>query len=333
LLVHHALIFVSTDAWDVVIVGAGPAGLSAALVLGRARRRVLLCDQGTPRNRAAKQMHGFLSRDGIEPDKFRAVAHEELREYEQVTFRPAKVAGAKQLPQGGFRVTFARGTPVHTRKLLLATGLFDRLPPIRGIDRFFGTSVFQCPYCHGWEFRDRAIAVYGQGQRGFEMARAMTAWTDDIVLCTDGPSQLSGKALRHLQRNSIHIVASRLARLEGRGGRLRELVFRNGDKLRRDAMFFDTPSAEQSSLSRRIGCEFGLRGGVKCGQHAATSVPGVFAAGNITRDVQLAVVAAAEGVRAAFGINRALTREDFSRKASGRKRVVHAYETPEESAG
>jgi thioredoxin reductase len=321
---------VSAVSWDVVIVGAGPAGLSAALVLGRARRRVLLCDQGTPRNWASKQMHGFLSRDGIGPSEFRALAHEELRQYEQVTFRPAKVIAAKPLSQGGFRVTFARGAPVQARKLLLATGLFDRLPPVKGIAKFFGTSAFQCPYCHGWEFRDCAVAVYGNGQRGLEMARAMTAWTDDIVLCTDGPPKLSKPALRQLQRNGIRLVSSRIARLEGRGDRMREIVFRNGDKLSRRALFFDTPSAEQSSLSRTIGCEFSNRGGVKCGQHAATSVPGVFAAGNITRDVQLAIVAAAEGVRAAFGINRALTREDFSSKAWGHKRVVHTFDTPDE---
>lgn len=318
----------SAEGWDVVIVGAGPAGLNAALVLGRARRRVLLCDQGTPRNYASKEMHSFLTRDGIEPRKFRALAHEELRQYQDVTFRPAKVTGAKLLNGGGFRISFARGAPVRTRKLLLATGLFDRLPPVKGIERFFGSSVFQCPYCHGWEFRDAAIAVYAKGQRGFEMARAMTAWTDDIVLCTDGPSNLSSTAQRQLDRNGIRIVTARIARLEGRGDSLRHIVFRDGDKLARRALFFDTPSVEQSSLSRRIGCEFGLAGGVKCGQHAATSVPGVFAAGNITRDVQLAIVAAAEGVRAAFGINRALTREDFSRKASGKRRVVHQFELP-----
>lgn len=309
-----------------MIVGAGPAGLNAALVLGRARRRVLLCDQGTPRNWASRQMNGFLSRDGIEPARFRELAHEELRQYEQVTFRPARVTGAKRLADDRFSVTFARGAPVRTRKLLLATGVFDWLPPIKGIARFFGTSVFQCPYCHGWEFRGCAAAVYGQGQRGFEMARALTAWTDDIVLCTDGPAGLSTKAQRQLERNGIQLVTSRIARLEGEGGALRQVVFRNGDKLPRRALFFDTASTEQSSLSRSIGCEFGPRGGVKCGQHAATSVPGVFAAGNITRDVQLAIVAAAEGVRAAFGINRALTREDFSRKATGRKRVEHEFE-------
>lgn len=306
--------------WDVVIVGAGPAGLSAALVLGRARRRVLLCDQGTPRNWASKRMHGFISRDGIDPKQFRALVHQELAQYPQVTFRRGKVVAAKPLGRAGrFRVKFLTGAEVDTRKLLLATGLFDHLPPVKGIDVFFGTSVFQCPYCHGWEFRDRAIAVYGRGKRGFEMARAMTAWTDDIVLCTDGRATLTEAAQRQLVRHGIRILSARLAGIVGRGGQMKEILFENGKKLRRDALFFDTPATEQSSLLRRMGCEFDERGGVKCGQHASTSIPGVYAAGNITRDVQLAIVAA-EGTQAAFGINRALTREDFAKRIAKAKR-------------
>jgi len=261
-------------------------------------------------------MHGFISRDGIDPNEFRALVHEELARYQRVRFRRAKVVGAKCLERGTrFSVKFSTGAEVQTRKLLLATGLFDHLPPVKGIDRFFGASVFQCPYCHGWEFRDRAIAVYGQGNRGFEMARALTAWTDDIVLCTDGPPKLTQAAQRQLERNGIQILTARIARIEGRGDQMRQILLRNGTKVPRDALFFDTPSTEQSVLWQAMGCEFDRQGGVKCGQHSSTSVPGVYAAGNITRDVQLAIVAAAEGTRAAFGINRALTREDFTRTA------------------
>jgi thioredoxin reductase len=298
--------------WDVVIVGAGPAGLSAALVLGRARRKVLVCDKGTPRNWASKRMHGFLTRDGIDPKEFRALAYKELARYEQVELRFQAVTGATPLKANmGFKVEFARGSSVIARKLLLATGLIDRLPPVPGIEKLFGTSVFQCPYCHGWEFRDREVAVYGRGKRGFEMARAMTAWTADIVLCTDG-EQLGVSAKRQLARNGIELRTASIAKLAGRNGQLTDIVFRNGDSLRREALFFDTASSEQSALTRAIGCEYGSDGGVKCGQYSASSVPGVYVAGNITRDVQLAIVAAAEGTRAAFGINRALTREDFA---------------------
>jgi thioredoxin reductase len=311
--------------WDVVIVGAGAAGLSAALVLGRACRKVLVCDQGTPRNWASKQMHSFVTRDGIDPAEFRAIARKQLVPYKQVTVRAARVTGAALLPEQGFKITIKGAAPVRSRKLLLATGVVDHLPAIEGIDDFFGVSVFQCPYCHGWETRDAPIAVYGRRQRGFEMARAMTAWTDDIVLCTDGPASLSPDAKRQLHRNGIQIHTGRIARLQGKGGHLQSIVFRDGTTLRRSALFFDTPSTEQSHLARSLGCEFSAKGGIKCGEHAASSVPGVFAAGNITRDVQLAIVAAAEGAKAAFGINRALTREDFARKATGRSHSTRLH--------
>ena len=302
--------------WDVVIVGAGPAGLSAALVLGRARRKVLLCDRGTPRNWAAKQMHGFITRDGIDPDEFRDRAHEELKRYPSVVFRKARVTSAARAPDAGFQVTLQGRSKVWARKLLLATGVFDILPPLQGIERCYGTSVFQCPYCDGWEIRDQPVAIYGKRQRGFEMARALTAWTHDIVLCTDGPSGLSRSDVTKLERNGIRLRTERIARLRAHGGQLESIVFREGDELPRSALFFDTPTHEQSDLAQLLGCEFTHAGGIKCGEYEATSVPGVFAAGNIIRDVQLVIVASAEGTRAAFGINRALTREDFDMRST-----------------
>ncbi len=298
--------------WDVVIVGAGPAGHSAALTLGRCRRSVLLCDAGTPRNWATKRMHGFLSRDGIEPGEFRRVNHAQLRRYRTVVFRRGEVVAASRHQDGGFRVK-VRGHPaVRARKLLIATGVCDELPPVPGIEDFFGRSVFQCPYCDGWEFRGAPVAAYGRQKRGFEMARALTAWSDDVVLCTDGSSRLSKVERAQLDRNGIRLFEDRIERLEGRNGKLQSLVFRRGSRLPRSALFFDTRVRAQSKLAESLGCRFTREGGVKSGRYEATSVPGVFVAGNIIKDVQLSIVAAAEGTRAAFGINRALTREDFA---------------------
>lgn len=298
-------------AWDVVIAGAGPAGLSAALILGRARRRVLLCDTGSPRSWASKEMHAYLSRDGTPPQEFLAIARREARRYPGVRFLPQEVRAARRVARG-FAVRLADGRRVHCRKLLIATGLFDIVPRIPGIDELFGRSVFQCPYCDGWEMRDRRVLVYGRRRRGFEMARAMTAWTRDIVLCTDGVAGYSPAERRLLKRNRISLVEKHIEKLEGTRGRLRTVQFADGERIARDAMFFDTPSRGQSHLAESLGCRFGRDGGVLCGEYEATSVPGVFVAGNIIRDVQLSIVAAAEGARAAFGINRALTREDFA---------------------
>ena len=308
--------------WDVVIAGAGPAGLSAALVLGRACRSVLLCDTGTSRNRASQEMHAYLSRDGIQPARFLELARREVLKYPRVRFLPVEVRIARRAGLG-FEVTLAGRRRVHCRKLLIATGLWDIVPPIPGIEPFFGRSVFQCPYCDGWEMRDRRVAVYGRRQRGFQMARAMTAWASDLVLCTDGPSRYPAEQRRQLERNGIRLVEKRVARLDGARGELRAVVFADGDVLERDALFFDTPSHGQSQLAESLGCSFGRNGGVLCGDYEATSVPGVFVAGNIIRDVQLSIVAAAEGAKAAFGINRSLTREDFERRATGERRIEH----------
>ncbi len=199
----------------------------------------------------------------------------------------------------------------------------DHLPKINGIETLFGTSVFQCPYCDGWELRGKPVAVYGKGQRGLEIARAMTAWTTDIALCTNGAAQLPSADRQRLRRNGIQIFEQRIARLVGRDGKLQSIQFSDGSFLARAALFFDTACSEQSNLAESLGCQFNRRGGIRCGQYEATSVPGVFVAGNIIKDVQLSVVAAAEGARAAFGINRCLTREDFERKGSGSGRIAH----------
>ncbi|HVY79701.1 MAG TPA: NAD(P)/FAD-dependent oxidoreductase [Steroidobacteraceae bacterium] len=305
------------EVWDVIIIGAGPAGVSAALVLGRCRRRVLLCDRGTPRNSPSHAMHGFVSRDGIDPAAFRETVLQELARYPGVHFRPEEATSAARLANDRFSVTFAEGGEERARKLLLATGVTDVLPPVEGARELFGTAVFPCPYCDGWEFRDAPIAVYGQGTRAFEMARAMTAWSRDLIVFTNGRAQFSGSQRAALEQNAVGIETARIAELCGRDGRLESVRLVDGRTIPRRALFFDMPCESQSSLARSLGCELTAKGKVVCGRYEASTVPGVFAAGNILEDVQLAIVAAAEGARAAFGINRALTREDFSYRAGG----------------
>ena len=305
--------------WDVIIVGAGPAGLSAALVLGRCTRTVLVCDRDTPRSWASKAIHAFVSRDGMSPRLFRRKAIDELKRYKSARFWHGEVVDASRHKGGGFTVRVS-GDIVHCRKLLLATGVMDELPNIPGFIELFGKKVFQCPYCDGWEFRDKPVAAYGRKLRGMEIARALTAWSNDILLCTDGTAGLSATQRRHLKRNGIKIYEKKIDHLENSRGEVL-VVFRDGESVSRSALFFDMPVRSQSSLAARLGCRFNRQGGVVCGKYEATNVPGLYAAGNIIKDVQLSIVAAAEGARAAFGINRALTREDFQRHATSRRRV------------
>jgi thioredoxin reductase len=304
--------------WDVVIVGAGPAGLSAALILGRCRRRVLLTDGGSPRNWAAHRMHGFLSRDGADLDRFRAVSFEQLQAYTSVTFVPVEVSAVNRETKSAFGVQLADGCKLRSRKVLLASGVFDQLPGVPGIEQYYGKSVHACPYCEGWEMRNWPIAIYGKGSRGFEMTRAVSAWSSDLLLCTNGPARLSTNQRHQLQANHVEIVTEKIAELLGEDGQLAAIRFANGQQRSRRALFFDTQCLPQSRLADALGCRMTRDGSIHCRQYEASSVPGIYAAGNILKDVQLSIVAAAEGARAAFGINRSLTREDFGLAASQR---------------
>lgn len=297
--------------YDVIIVGAGPAGLSAALILGRCRRTVLVLDTDRPRNAASHVMHGFLSRDGIDPAKFRRIARQQLTQYRSVKFARKEATAACKV-EGGFEVTVADGKRLRCRKVLLATGVVDELPPVDGIDAFYGRSVFHCPYCDGWESRDQPLAVYSRTANGAGLALELTVWSQDIVLCTDG-ARLDAKHVARLARHNIPWRREPIARLEGTSGRLRRIVFDNGESLARRVMFFSMGQRQSSDLAHQLGCGFTRKGAVRTGEYEVTDIHGVYVAGDASKLVQLAIVAAAEGAQAAFAINKALIREELAR--------------------
>jgi thioredoxin reductase len=296
--------------YDVVIVGAGPAGLSAALILGRSRRHVLVCDTGKPRNAASQAMHGYLTRDGIPPREFLSIARDQLRQYDSIDMRDVEVTGAECI-DGRFHVTLQGGGRVTSRKLLIATGVVDNLPDIPGFSDLYGTGVFHCPYCDGWEVRDRPLAIYGRGARGYGLSLELTGWSRDLVLCTDGPAELSPEELARLERHGIRVRTDRVARLEG-NGRLERIAFADGEPLAREALFFTTGQTQQSFLAHGLGCEINEKGTVRTGKYEATHLPGLYVAGDASRAVQWVIVAAAEGAEAAFAINTDLLKEDLS---------------------
>lgn len=298
--------------YDVIIVGAGPAGLSAALILGRCRRSVLICDTGQPRNRASHALHGYLTRDGIPPREFLAIGRRELSQYDTIEFRDIAVESAACTPEGGFEVTLAGGARLASRKLLLATGVSDNVPPLEGIEDLYGRSVFHCPYCDGWELRDQPLAIYGRGSRGLGLSLEMTAWSRDLVLCTDGPSEIDERGRERLQRNGIAVREERIARLEGQDGILERIVFAEGDPLPRRALFFTTGQSQQSALAITLGCELNEKGTVRTGKYETTHLGGLFVAGDASRAVQWVIVAASEGAEAAFAINTDLLKEDLA---------------------
>jgi len=292
----------------VVIVGGGPAGLSAALVLGRARRRVLLFDHGRYRNAASRRMHGYLSRDGIRPTQLLEIGRREIRAY-GVTIRREEVLTIRRIRRG-FRVTPARGASVAARKVLLATGVRDRVPPIPGIDAYYGTSVHHCPYCDGWEWRERRLAAYGRGAPGTALALSLKSWSRDVVLFTDGPGRLTPSERERLRAWGIPIVTHRVLGFEGSRGRIRSVLLRGQDAVERDALFFSTGNEQTCDLALRLGCRITPKAVILTNRREGTNVPGVYVAGDASWDVQFVVVAAAEGAKAAVAIHRELQVED-----------------------
>jgi len=277
-------------------------------MLGRCRRRVLVCDAGEPRNRWSHAVHGFLTRDGTPPAALLQLARQELRPYETVELRTTRVIDAAR-DDRGFEVRCADGATYHARKLLLATGVVDELPDIAGLPELYGRSVHHCPYCDGWEWRDQPVGVYGRGDAGAGLALGLTVWTSDLVLCTDGSLSCSGRMRERLETFGIPVREERVLRLEGRDGLLERIVFESGQVEERRALFFAAGQRQASDLPARLGCRFTEEGAVNTGKCEATNVPGLYVCGDASREAQFVAVAAAEGAEAGMAINKALLEE------------------------
>ena len=303
--------------FDAVIVGGGPAGLSAALMLGRCRRRVAVCDDGRPRNAVSRASHGFFTRDGAAPHELVRLGREQLRPYDVALFEEAAIDASGE--RGRFTVELASRARITGRRLLLATGLADALPSVPGAAELYGTSVFPCPYCDGFEVRDQPLAVYARGADAADFALAVKTWSDDVVLCTDGAHDLPDDRTR-LADHGIALREARILRLEGQGGRLEHVVFEDGERLARRALFFDTPSAPRDDLAARLGCALTSKGLACTDPAEGTSVPGVYVAGDASCDLNLVAIAVAEGVRAAVAIHKSLRSEDVARWGRGARR-------------
>jgi thioredoxin reductase len=288
------------DRYDAIIVGGGPAGQAAALTLGRSRRRVLLLDAGQGRNAPAAAVHNLLAHDGTPPEELRRIGREQLGRYPSVELGRATVSGARALPGEGFRLELDGGEGVTARRLLLATGLADQLPAIDGLAPLWGRSAFHCPYCHGFEVSGRRVAVLGAGPERVRLALNLSRFTDDLVLCANG-QPLAADLAERLAAAGIAVRGEPVARFEGRDGQLERIVLEQGEPLERDAVFIATVLHQRSDLAGRLGCRLLPDGCVEVDELARTSVPGVYAAGDMAHRAALPMPFAAVSWASASG--------------------------------
>ena len=269
------------DAWrsapyDAVIVGGGPAGLSAALVLGRARKRVLVVDSDRPANAVSQGVGGLLGHDRVKPAVLRESGRRQLEEHANVEFRHGAVEDAARIGDT-FVVTPVDGPPVRTHAIVLAHGLRYDPPPLAGIDELWGRSVFHCAFCDGWEVRDRPLAFHGSGTAAARSALVLAGWTNDVVLCTDGAPDPGGELLASA---GVRVRTEPIARLAGHDGGLTQIEFTHGPPERREALFVNTLRGQPNGLAAALGCELTSAGTIVIDGDGRTSVAGVYAAGD-----------------------------------------------------
>jgi len=305
-----------TPVLDAVIVGGGPAGLSAALVLGRARKSVLVLDAGRPANAASTHaIGGLLSQGDVTPSELRRSGREQLAEFPTVEVRDSAVLDA-DLAGGGLAVRVDGGQDVQdvrARSLMLAHGLRYDPPPLPGVGSLWGHSVFHCPFCDGWEVRDRPLAVHGNGVAAARSALVLSGWSNDVVLCTDGPAQLDGE-IAVLQGAGIRVREEPIRELVGHDGALDRIEFISGPPEHREALFVRTTREQPNGLAEALGCDLGEGGTIETDVDGRTGTPGIYAAGDAATDHSRSVAnAVGSGSRAAYAVALDLVTDSGSR--------------------
>jgi thioredoxin reductase len=270
---------------------------------------VLLCDDRRQRNRASKEIHGLLGSNGRSPAQFLQDGREDLKSYEYVSVCQTRVMEIEAC-ESGFRFKLDDGLSGVAAKVLLASGIVDEVPELPGIDELYGISVHHCLYCDGFEYAGKSVAAYGKGDKGAELGIMMKHWMGDIVVCSDG-AEVSADVAKKLEQHGIPLRAEPVRALRGESGILSSIEFENGADRSCTGLFFSTGCHQGSDLPQRLGCRRDEKGGVITDALTEeTTVPGVYVAGDVSRDVLLVAVAIAEGAKAAVAINKAFLKRD-----------------------
>lgn len=297
---------------DCAVIGGGPAGLNAALVLGRSRRKTILFDDNKPRNAVTSESHGFITRDGIHPQEFKRVAQEELSRYPDVRIVKQQVHRINK-ENNLFQVETGNGEVYSAKKIILATGFKEVLPVIPRVKEFYGKSLFSCPFCDGWELRDRPLAVIADDKKAFHMAKIVSNWTNDLIIFTNGSKVLSLEEQELVKSKGISINEKKIATFIGKDGMLESIQFEDETAVQREGGFIASEWKQAASFDSSLEYTLNEQGGIETDSWQRTNAEGVFACGDtrIAGPSQL-IIAAGEGSMAAMAVNAELIEEKFN---------------------
>ncbi|WP_406846002.1 NAD(P)/FAD-dependent oxidoreductase [Bacillus safensis] len=299
---------------DCAIIGGGPAGLSAALVVGRGRKQVIVFDDELPRNRVTQESHGFITNDGMTPFEIRRAGEADLQKYPNIKIKRSKIVEI-QKKEERFTLLTHEGDTFEAKKIILATGLQDILPEIEGIHDVYGKTLFSCPFCDGWELKDKALALIAENQRALHMAKLLSNWTKDLIVFTNG-HVLAEEDKVLLTAHSIQVIDVPIVSIDHDNGQLRSLQLANGETVKREGGFVASEFKQSAPFAENLGCQMTKNAGIETDILGRTTVSGVFACGdNLGGPAQL-VLAAAAGSQAGMGVIHELVQEEFQEKTS-----------------
>jgi len=300
----------SNNNFEVIIVGGSYAGLSAAMALGRALKKVLVIDNGKPCNRQTPYSHNFLTNDGRKPAEIAVLASLQVSRYDTVRlFSGVAINGIKT--ENGFQIESASGESFTTKKLIFATGIKDLLPAIDGLSECWGISVIHCPYCHGYEVRDEKTGILGNGDMGFDFTKLISNWTKDLTLFTNGTSTLSSEQQEKLNTHQIKIVEKEIEQLDHNNGQIQQIVFKDGTKTSIKAIYAPSPFEHHCKIPQSLGCELADDGYLKIDKMQETTIKGVFAIGDNASKMRTVANAVAMGTTVGMTISKQMVLNNF----------------------
>lgn len=307
---YQTLAMKTERSFDAIIIGGSYAGLSAAMALGRSLRRVLVIDSGLPCNRQTPHSHNFLTQDGKTPQEISMLARHQVEQYRTVEFLTGIATGGSKLEEG-FQIETEQGLTFNAKKLIMAAGIKDLMPEIKGFSECWGISVIHCPYCHGYEFRGEKTGIFANGDKAVHLGGLVHNLTKDLTVFTNGKASLSPEQLQRLEKSSISLVENELVEIIHENGHLKSLVMNNGEQIQLKALYAAIPFQQHSDIPESLGCEITETGHIRVDPMQKTSIPGVYACGDNSSPMRSVASAVNTGAIAGAMVNMDLVNEEF----------------------